>query len=212
MNRNFLGNVDSEQITKILFQMTELALSESAKLLSSLGSSTISFTVDNIGLFQANDLTADLNFEEPELLAVNHYIDGENPGQILFLTEQSSGMVFIKEVLQEKSYLMEMSEMEEEALLEVGNIIVNAVLRHYVEVLHKSVCTSIPTLKREKFSGLLDQISNEAAQNVYYMVKISVETSSISFNAFILWLGHPCGMDVAKIDIPQYSTLTGPSL
>ena len=189
--------------------MTELALSESASLISSLGRSKIRFTVDSIGAQNIDGLESLMGSGEPDMLAVCHRVDGLSSGKIVFLVEGSAGLVFIKEILHEKSHLKEMSEMEEEALLEIGNIIVNDLLSHYVEVLHESVTTSIPSLRRGHYADLFNQLNDDVGEKEYYMVKFTVELASHNFFAYILWQDHLCGPEKIQAGLTLESSLKG---
>jgi len=202
MNQYIQDSLNTEQNSKILFQMTELALSESAGLLSSLGQNKVRLVVDSIGVYDKNRLEDQMNSTEAEMLAVCHPIEGRNSGQIIFIIEDSEGLFFTKELLHDKTYLKEMSEMEEESFMEVGNIIVNDLLSHYVEVLHKSVKTSIPFLKRGHYSQLFDQLCREADKTACYIVSITVELSTHSFKAYVWWVDHLCGLDETDSKYP----------
>ena len=209
MNRNLQANFSTQQKTRVLFQMTELALTESASLISTLGHCKVRFTVDSIGTYKIDGLDGLLGSDDLDMLAVCHRVDGHNTGEIIFLIEDSAGLDFIKDILHEKTHLKEMSEMEEEVLLEIGNIIVNDFLSHYVEVLHKSVTTSVPSLRRGQCIELLNQQSSEVSEKDYYIVKFTVELESHTFIAYILWLDHLCELDLTQAEITQISTLKG---
>ncbi len=192
MSRYLQANISDVQKNEILYQMAELALSESASLISSLGHSKVKFTVDSIGLKSKQGLDSLFNPQKPDMLAVCHRVDGVCPGHIVFLLEEQSALVFTKEVLNEGDQMQEMSEMEEEALTEIGNIIINNFLGNYAQILDESVSTVIPTLKRRYYIQLVDELSDEPDDKEFYIVKFSLEIATQSFCAFILWFDYFC--------------------
>ncbi|MCK4707900.1 MAG: hypothetical protein KAU21_04725 [Gammaproteobacteria bacterium] len=209
MSLSFQTNFSIEQKNVILLQMAELALSESATQISSLGHSKVCFKVDSIGVKNKDELDSLLNSDEPDMLAVCHRVDGVSPGEIIFLMKDSAALIFMKEVLQEKVTLNEMSEMEEEALLEMGNIIVNDLLSHYVEILQKSVTTSIPVIRRGHYVDLFNQLSAGTDEKKYFIVKFTVELAMYNFVAYILWLGDLPGLELDQVELSQASNSTG---
>jgi len=195
MSRHLQANISDKQKQKILYQMTELALLESASLISSLGHNQVKFTVDLIGLKNKNDLDKLFNPDHPDMFAVCHQVEGPCTGHIIFLLEEKSASIFTKAVLNKKDQMLKLSEMEEEALVELGNIIVNNFLSNYVHILDESISTDIPILKQQKYAPLVDELNNEPVDKEFYIVRFAVEIATYNFFAHILWFDHFCQLD-----------------
>ena len=88
--------------------------------------------------------------------------------------------------------MLKLSEMEEEALVELGNIIVNNFLSNYVQILDESISTAIPTLKQDNYAQLVDELNSEPVDKEFYIVKFAVEIATYNFFAHILWFDHFC--------------------
>ena len=195
MSRHLQANISDKQKQEILFQMIELALLESASLISSLGHNQVKFTVDLIGLKNKHDLDSLFNPAHPDMFAVCHQVEGPCSGHIVFLLEEESALIFTKAVLNKKDQMLKLSEMEEEALVELGNIIVNNFLSNYVQILDESISTGLPTLKQDNYVQLVDELNSEPVDKEFYIVKFAVEISAYNFFAHILWFDHFCQLD-----------------
>ncbi len=195
MSRHLQTNISDKQKQEILFQMTELALLESASLISSLGHNQVKFTVDLIGLKNKHELDSLFNPEHPDMFAVCHQIDGPCSGHIVFLLEEKSALLFTKAVLDKQDQMLKLSEMEEEALLEIGNIIVNNFLSNYVQILDESIYTAVPVLKQRHYVQLVDELNSEPVDKEFYIVKFAVEIATCNCFAHILWFDHFCQID-----------------
>ncbi len=193
MSQQFQANISAEQKSKILFQMTELAFSESAILISSMIASELKITVNSIGVNASNDVDELLNFDD--MLAVCHPVEGACPGNISFSLKRSHALILIKEFLNELDHLTEMSEMEEETLTDLGNIIVNKLLSHYMQVLHVSLNTLTPVLKFGDLPQIVDELCSDHSENSIFMVKFSIEIKKYNFSAYILWTDCLCQFD-----------------
>ncbi len=192
MSRHLQANISDKQKQEILYQMTELALLESASLISSLGHNQVKFTVDLIGLKNKDDLDKLFNPAQPDMFAVCHQVEGPCSGNIIFLLEENSALQFTKAVLNKQDQMLKLSEMEEEALIELGNIIVNNFLSNYVQTLDESISTVIPTLKQDNYVQLVDELNSEPVDKEFYIVRFVVEIATYNFFAHILWFDHFC--------------------
>jgi len=190
MSRYTPVNSSPAQQNKILFQMTEIALSDSASLLSELAQKKVDFSLDNIVVGDQSGLPELLNSVETAMFAVCHRLDGANHGCIAFLLDEPDGLNFVKALLYEKNDRQDMTEMEEEALIEVGNIIINDLLRHYMETLQEAVTTSVPTLKRGQYNFIFERSVDGVTIRENYLAKFSVEVLSYTFFAYILWIDY----------------------
>ncbi len=183
---------------KALLDMTQLALAESANLLSQLSVSSIRLGVDAISIEQSSPLTAVLDSEKTEMLAVQHKVSGDKEGLIAFMLSQQSARQLLQGVLNVGGVMNELSEMDEEVLCEIGNIIVNHCLNHYVQIFHESVSTSLPQLMQRPQGKLLLDLFDASDETCAYVVKINVELGQQSFSACLLWLGHLCQLDAVQ--------------
>jgi len=192
MSLSLLVPNSDEQRRKVLIDLTQQALSDSSRLISSLGQSEIKFKLDSISRLIKSDLNTVFHENESNMVAVSQRLEGSNSGHILFMLPEPSALVLIKKLLNERNLLKEMTEMEEESLTEVGNIIINNCLRYFVKVFHESISGLIPTLSRGHYEKLVDTLINDASDKDIYLVKINVAIGIYSFNGYILWLGHLC--------------------
>lgn len=190
------ANYSDQQKSEILNQMTELALSESATLISSLSQSEIRFSVDSVGMQYNADLDRVFNQDESDMIAICHRLHGERPGHIAFLLSESMGLVLIKQVLNERDQLAEMSEMDEEAVTEIANIIINNCLRNYVQILHKPVTSMLPTLMHGHYARIVGELNAEPPETGIYTVKVNIQTAKQDFFAYILWFDYLSQLDM----------------
>jgi len=178
----------------MLIDLTQQALSDSSRLISALGQTEIKFKVNSLRRLIKDDLSRQFDQNESDMVAVCQRLDGSKSGQIIFMLPEPSALLLIKKLLNEKNLLKEMTEIEEESLTEVGNIIINNCLRYFVKVFHESISGLIPTLTRAHYEQLLNMLTGDSSENDQdnYLVKINVAIGIYSFNGYILWPGFLC--------------------
>ena len=188
-------NYKTPPSSKALFDMTQLALAESANMIARQSRCDIQFSVNSISVEPQQAIDQMLEQEQTEMLAIRHRVEGDRPGVIVFMLSEQSAQLLLKQVLNGGSLLNELTEMDEEALSEIGNIIVNNCLNHYVQIFHESVSTSLPELIHRQHGQLLFDLYDETDETSAYVVKIDIGFDHQITNAYILWLGHLCQLD-----------------
>ena len=188
-------NYKTPPSSKALFEMTQLALAESANIISQQSQSNIQFAVNSISIEPSQGIEQILATVDSDMLAIRHQVNSDKPGVIVFMLTEESARLFLQNLLNVGSLLNELTEMDEEALTEIGNIIVNHCLNHYVQIFHESVSTSLPELIHRQQGQLLMDLYAETDETSAYVVKIDIRLEHQSFPAYILWLGHLCQLD-----------------
>jgi len=178
--------------------MTQLALAESANMIAQHSQSDIQFSVNSISVEQQQSIDQMFEQERDEILAIRQRVDGDRPGVIVFMLSEKSSQLLLQQLLNGGSLLNELTEMDEEALTEIGNIIVNNCLNHYVQIFHESVSTSLPELIHRQQGQLLLDLYDETAETSAYVVKIDIRCGHQTTHAYILWLGHLCQLGVVS--------------
>ena len=181
--------------SKALYEMTQLALAESANMIARQSKSDIQFTVNSISVETQQTIDQMFEQEQAEMLAIRHKVNGDRPGVIVFMLSEPVAQQLLQQLLKGGSLLNELTELDEEALSEVGNIIVNNCLNHYVQIFHESVSTSLPELIHRQHGQLLFDLYDETDETSAYVVKIDIGFDHQITNAYILWLGHLCQLD-----------------
>jgi chemotaxis protein CheC len=210
MNQGLVVSNLDEQRRKVLMELTEQALSESSSQISLLGQKTIRFTVNSITRCNRNSLYTVFEETETNMVAVCQRLDMLKTGHILFMLAEASAVRLTKILLNERHQLKEMTEMEEESLTEVGNIIINNCLRNFIKIFHESVSGLIPTFTRGHYAELVNILMHDTqhgAQDIY-LVKFNIEIGQHFFTGFILWLGHLCQLGEG----PANSSVGSPAL
>ena len=187
------------QKSTALYHITELALSESARRLSALSDLDIEIVVDEVARYCGENLDKIQSPYESTLVAVCQRLEGARPTGILFMLPEGTALRFTRLILGQHDRLSRMTEMEEEVLTEVGNIIINSCLRQYIGFSDEPLSAMIPFLSRGKFkplSELLNLTKGSVAPDSY-LLKTQLVIGGHCFDGYIQWLGQLCQLDGA---------------
>lgn len=174
----------------ILRQMTEHALAEASGIISSVTRVDTQIEIVSQGLLDLQQAVQLFDESEPQVVAVSQQLDGIMNGHAIFMLKDDLSMDLIRELLKEKARLKELTEMEEEALSEIGNIIINSCLSNYADVLKGKVNSHLPILTRAHFSQLLQRYAEEILEHHFFSLVLNIVTPKQNSKACILWTGH----------------------
>ncbi|MDQ7050336.1 MAG: chemotaxis protein CheC [Enterobacterales bacterium] len=92
------------------------------------------------------------------LSAVIESFDGAFSGDAMLIFPESQSLVLVRALLKDEDMALEvLSEMEQEALIEVGNVILNACLGSLANIFNRSLNYQLPTYAQGSFKELLSQ-------------------------------------------------------
>lgn len=174
----------------ILQQMSDHALAEASGIISSITRIKIQIKLESQGVIDLQQAVLLFDESEPQLVAVGQQLEGIVKGHALFLLKDDLSMELIRELLKENARLRDLTEMEEEALSEIGNIIINSCLSNYAELFNGRLHSHLPRLSRGHYSHLLQAYSDEIIDAGLFYLGLRIITPSQTIDAWLLWTGH----------------------
>lgn len=174
----------------ILQQMSDHALAEASGIISTITRVKIQIDLASQGLIDLQQAILLFDESEPQLVAISQKLEGIVNGHALFLLKDDLSMLLIRELLKENARLRELTEMEEEALCEIGNIIINSCLSNYMEMFKGRVHSHLPRLSRAHYSHLLQGYSDEIIDSGLFYLGLRIVTPSQVFDACLLWTSY----------------------
>jgi chemotaxis protein CheC len=155
---------------EILRDISEHALQEAACLIRVITQREISIRLSQQGLTDFSDATNVLVDASQQQLLVRQPLTGGVRGYAALLIAKSCAQDLLRDLLAERPPLNEMTELEEEAISEIANILLNHCLDNFIE-LNKEPCGSeLPELLFGSMPALLDELRvNADDQVVFYL-------------------------------------------
>ncbi len=178
---------DREQLFQ---QVTHLALSEAGALLSASCPSEIGFR-----LLSCSHADWDAQFAalpaESDLLCVSQTLRQPGLGVMLWLCESADARRLLLDLLGEEIELEVLTEMEEEALNEVGNRIINRCLAHHAQLSPLIDGSGPPRLWRDRPEALKNALPRPRQSGFATLAEIGIDRSGPPGRSWLLWSGEP---------------------
>ncbi|KTD09419.1 chemotaxis protein CheC [Legionella jamestowniensis] len=176
-----------------LIELGNIGMSKAAKQLSMLLNSFIKISIPKITLINVNELANNSQFADKQILAFVHQNisqDLQGCSALVFQREQTT--LLTKSVIGETPQLTqeEVRACEQEAMLEIGNIIISSCMSVIANMLSKNVLLSLPVYDENNLVSLLRDLCLPIAGLTRNIIAISttLDTSdnNLSGSLFII--------------------------
>lgn len=165
---DFIGETERDAVTELL----NIAIGQAASSLSQLVEDEVQLSVPFVDFLTPSQAAARLEEETQgsDSVAVRQHFQGHFYGDILLIFPERRSLDLVRHMLGDQVPLEQLTELEQEALLEVGNIILNACLGSLANQLKLPVEGSLPVYVRGRGARILDAcMKPEAGQEELVM-------------------------------------------
>ncbi len=148
-----VNDIERDAVTELL----NVAIGRAAASLSQLVEDQVHLSVPFVDFLTPDDACKRLTHETKgcDSVAVRQQFSGEFYGNILLIFPESRSLDLVRGMLGDEVPLDQLTELEQEALLEVGNIILNACLGSLANQLDLPVESSLPSYVRGQGASIL---------------------------------------------------------
>jgi len=142
MFENF-GGAERDAIGEIV----NIAVGRAAALLSDLVGTALGLTIPSVAIIAPEDSLARLD-PEAETVAVRQCFGGALNGEIMLVLPELRSLDLVRSMLARDNPLGQLTELEQEGLIEIGNIVLNACLASLADKLGLPVESTLPVYLR----------------------------------------------------------------
>jgi chemotaxis protein CheC len=132
-----------------------------------------------------------------KLVAVQQSFEGPFSGKALLIFPQAHSLELVRAIVGDQHSLEDVIDLEQEALAETGNIILNACLATIANVLHRTMRMSLPSVVRGDGQTLFDVDARDGSGNLVLFLYIDFTIKKRDIRGFIALL----------MDLPSISAL-----
>ncbi|MBA3533767.1 MAG: chemotaxis protein CheC [Ardenticatenales bacterium] len=149
----------TEQQSDSLTELINIAFSRTAAALSDLTGQRVFMDMPEIAIYPIADLVGALETVVPEEITTVHQIfEGPVGGDALLLLDYEGAVKLAEMLTDEHHATHRLDASDREVLTEVGNILLNACLSMFGNILEVHVSFSVPRLRLEALSQLLESL------------------------------------------------------
>jgi len=155
-------NILNEIQLDALGELLNIGMGAAAASLSTMVKQEVLLTVPVIRIVHQSKVPTQLDEVPPEnVCGVKQTFNGDFSGDALLLFSETKSLSLVQAVLGDSIPLEELGEMEEEAITEIGNIILNACLSSLANIFNEHLDSEIPQYLHEDLGELFSTGSND---------------------------------------------------
>jgi chemotaxis protein CheC len=155
----------------ILTETVNIGFGRAAASLSILVGQKVVLDVPQISILSIHDLSGVMSSMYSDLAAVEQQFSGGLHGDVVLIMDLDVASVFIDLLSGGPGVSRQLTFSDREALLEVGNILLNAYIGSFGNLLKTQVNVSIPLLHMHSLEKLLTMIEDEGKNPYVLLVK-----------------------------------------
>jgi chemotaxis protein CheC len=154
--------IQSEKQIDALTELINIAFGKAASSLSELTRHRVFLETPKVTMFPMNELKGSLqNYIKGDITTVHQIFQGQVAGDALLLLNYE-GAVALTNLLADRSMNENhLNSASQEALIEIGNILLNACLGTFGNLLEVQIMFSVPRLNLQGLTAMLDSLTIE---------------------------------------------------
>src|SRR3989338_7419602 len=182
---NPLSELQLDALTEIF----NIGAGRAASSLSEIVGEEVKLSVPRVKLYQSSEINAEvLSLNSPRVGAVKQSFSGPFDADAMLLFTEERAMEIVHDMMGSQVGIEEMVEFEQEAMCELGNIILNACLSSMADILKLTLDSSLPAYSVGETDTILRQIVSEANQPVMLVLHIDLAIEKRLSQGYLVFL------------------------
>lgn len=190
----------------MLTELFNLGMGNAASALSEMVSEEILLSIPKISFMEKSELANMLESDsDGHISGVSQQFQGMIFGQAILAFPTEKSLELVRLLLQDTVPLENLTEFEEEALLEIGNIIINAGLSSLVDIFNDEITSELPVFNSGSCSEILENTNNGITTHqtvLYLQVNFTIEKKNIQ--GYVIYLLDVGSMENLAAHIDMY--------
>lgn len=188
-----LGELERDALTEIV----NIGVSRAASSLRKMIGDQVTLSVPAIDVVSQRRAARLISEREiAELVAVRQDFSGPFSGRALLIFPESNSLELVRAVTGDVLDAAEVLEMEEEALTETGNVILNSCLATMANMLRRSLTMTIPEVMRGDGAKLFEIDESGAAEGLVLFLYIDFAVRKRDIRGYIAMI-----MDIPSLEV-----------
>jgi|GEM_PF-2854674 len=175
-----MNQLSSKWQPEVLRGISENALREAAGLIRVVTQRELSIRLLQQELTDFSNAASLLVNASQQQLLIRQLLTGGVQGYAALLITRSCAQNLLRDLLTERPPLNDMTELEEEAISEIANILLNHCLDNFIELRKEPCGSQLPELLFGQLPGLLDELRVDPTDDSVFYLQAEVSSDSKS--------------------------------
>lgn len=201
MSASELGELEIDALTELV----NLGISHAAASLAVMVREEVTLSVPKVALVSREVAIRTLGERESaNLVAVHQTFEGEITGRALLIFPEAKSLELVRAVIGGELSFEEIIELEQEALAETGNVILNGCLATIANELQRSLRISLPEILHGESEDFFNLEPPPAPGDIVMLIYINFAVRNRDIDGYIAMLLDMPSITALKVLLAQY--------
>lgn len=179
----------SELQTDALTEIFNIGAGRAAASLSEIVGEAVKLSVPRIQLYQSSEIDAGiLSLNSPRIGAVKQHFSGPFNADAMLLFTEDRALEIVHDMMGSQVGIEDVAEFEQEAMSELGNIMLNACISSMADMLELTLDSSLPIYTVGATDVVLQQIISDANQPLMLVLHIDLAIENRHSQGYLVFL------------------------
>nr|WP_315486729.1 chemotaxis protein CheC [uncultured Undibacterium sp.] len=172
-----------------LAEVFNVGAGRAAASLSEIVGDEVKLSVPSVEIKKTSEIDASImELSSPKFGVVSQQFSGPFDAQALLLFTESHALEIVRDMMGSQMSIEELAEFEQEAMCELGNIILNACLSAMADMLHISLNSSLPDYKIASTEEIFRRLHNAEDQDFILVLHIDLSIEKRHSEGHLIFL------------------------
>jgi len=172
-----------------LTEIFNIGAGRAASSLSEIVGDQVMLSVPRVQLYRSAEINADvLSLNSPRLGAVKQRFSGPFTADAMLVFTEDRALEIVHDMMGSQVGVEDVAEFEQEAMCELGNIILNACLSSMADMLELTLDSSLPIYSVGATNVILQQIIQEVNQPIMLVLHIDLAIEKRHSQGYLVFL------------------------
>jgi chemotaxis protein CheC len=182
-----------------IIELFNLGMGKAAGALGQMVDAEVSLSVPNLDIIRRAHAPEQLGCPVGQrICAVRQTFAGPFDGQAMLIFPEGSSLELVRRLLPDSPPIGDMTDLEEEALTEVGNVILNHCLASFANLLHAEIRTEIPIYQIGRPEEIVGSSGGSSTNAYVLLIRVDFGLFAKRIEGHVLFL-----QDIASIQALQ---------
>lgn len=169
-----------------LTELVNIGVGRAAASLRKMVNKQVVLSVPSVDVVTRKSAASLIGQRESEtLIAVQQQFEGPFSGRALLIFPESNGLSLVRAIVGDEMTEADLIEMEDEALAETGNVILNGCLGSMANMLQHTLKMSLPNVRRGDSALLFETVVNGGEENFVLFLYINFSVRERDIRGYI---------------------------
>nr|WP_250813136.1 chemotaxis protein CheX [Neorhizobium tomejilense] len=172
-----------------LTELVNIGVSRAAASLRKMVNKQVILSVPSVEIVTRRSAASLIGQRESEgLIAVQQQFEGPFSGRALLIFPESNGLSLVRAIVGDEMEEADLAEMEDEALAETGNVILNGCIGSMANMLQHTLKMSLPGVHRGNSTSLFEVLESTGEESFVLFLYINFSVQDRKIRGYIAML------------------------